>query len=261
MGDLGVALAHVEPADPVVVRQAVGGGGQHVRWRQQVHRRQHVRRRRQIRPSGVAESLRRRCRPRRLRRGPRSPRRLRRRGRAPQTPGRNIAWTVPEPTIAIRLEQLTKHYAGRHGRGRRAGPRGPPRRDRVPRGPVGLRQVDDPAHGQPADRADQRAGHRRRRRRHDRRPGSAPPPDRVRHPVRRAATAPQCRRQRRDRAQAARLGPEADPVPGRRAARPSSGSTPPAYRGRYPAELSGGQQQRVGRRPGAGRGPPGAADG
>ena len=92
----------------------------------------------------------------------------------------------------------------------------------------------------------QRPDRARRRRRHPGRPGRAAPPDRLRHPAGRAVPAPAGRRQRRDRAAAARLGRAPARAAGSTSCSTWSGSTRRVYRDRYPAQLSGGQRQRVG---------------
>ncbi len=84
-------------------------------------------------------------------------------------------------------------------------------------GPVRLREVDDAADGQPARRADLRPGARAGRGRDGRRRRRAAPPDRVRHPARRAVPAPHGRPERRHRA-----GPAAAGTPG------APGSAPPS---------------------------------
>ena len=74
--------------------------------------------------------------------------------------------------------------------------------------------------------------------------GAAAPRHRLRHPARRALPAPHRRRQHRDRAPPARLGPAQDQVREPRAAR--AGRPAAEFADRYPHQLSGGQQQRVG---------------
>ena len=75
--------------------------------------------------------------------------------------------------------------------------------------------------------------------------GAAAPRHRLRDPARRAVPAPHDRRQRRDRPDAARLGP-AQGARARAASCSSGSASTPALAERYPAQLSGGQQQRVG---------------
>ena len=77
-------------------------------------------------------------------------------------------------------------------------------------------------------------------------PGRAAPPDRLRHPADRAVPAPDHPRQRRDRAQAARLGPASAPTRGSTSCSTRWASTPATFADRYPHQLSGGQRQRVG---------------
>ena len=171
--------------------------------------------------------------------GPRPPRAARRRSLALTTerpagrPPRGRYCHLRRPHH--RGRRTLRRSRRRRGDPARRGQQGLPRRHRRRRGarpdlrrrgadragrPVGLRQDDHDEDDQPAHRAEHRAHPARRRGRHPGRPGPAAPPDRLRHPERRALPAPDGAHQRRHRAPAARLGQAAHPRPGRRAARP-----------------------------------------
>ena len=127
-------------------------------------------------------------------------------------------------------------------------------------GPVRLRQDDRDADGQPPDRHHVGRHPASTAERHRAQAGRAAARDRLRDPADRPVPAPHRGRERRHRAQAARLGQEAHPRPRRRAARadlarPRRGPRPlprPALRRPAPARRRG---------PRAGRRPARAADG
>ena len=104
-------------------------------------------------------------------------------------------------------------------RGTRPDPRNRRRFDLRPHRTVGMRQDDDVAHDQPADRSRSRPGDGRRRGHTHRGSGDAALEDGLCDPANRAVPAHDHRRQRRDRAAALELGSQANRQACRRAAR------------------------------------------
>ena len=139
-----------------------------------------------------------------------------------------------------------KRYPGAERAGdRRPLLRGPRRRDLRARRPVGLRQDDGDAAGQPHDRDDERRHPARRAPRARPRAGRAAPRDRLRDPADRALPAPHGRARTSPRCRGCWAGTRRG---WRRAWRSCSTSSALDHelRDRYPRQLSGGQRQRVG---------------
>ena len=147
----------------------------------------------------------------------------------------------------LEFRDVTKRYPGttRAG-GRRPVARGPRRRDLRARRPVGLRQDDRDADGQPDDRHHVGRHPARRAQRQGAQARGAAPQHRLRHPADRPVPAPHDRREHRDGPEAARAGTSGASPRASTSCSSSSASTRTRCATAIPAQLSGGQRQRVG---------------
>ena len=115
---------------------------------------------------------------------------------------------------------------GRDDGGRRPVAHRPHGQDHRARRALGLRQDDQPADGQPDDRADPRLDHPRRPGHRPDGRGRAAARHGLRHPARRPLPPPHRPRQHRDRAPAPRLGQDADRASARASCSSASASPP-----------------------------------